>query len=310
VHPFGELSARRQDLGATLRRLRKNAGLSGEEMAEALGISQSQVSRMELGQQVADPAVVENWGRVTGAPDIQGLLGAAEAAAAELVSWRRTMARGLARLQEDSRELEAGATAILNFQTAGVPGLLQVPEYARRVFAMERQASQADIAAAVAGRMNRQAILYEGSRRLEFVMTEAAARWRLGAASLMRAQIEKIITVASLENVTVGIIPQDTETDVWHDHGFNVLERQAEGDETVVHVETLTRGLTITDPADVAAYQDAFARLRKLAVTGEDAQALLRQIAWLAQSATAGSSPPRRAAADRPLVRRPLDRSP
>jgi Domain of unknown function (DUF5753) len=44
-------------------------------------------------------------------------------------------------------------------------------------------------------------------------------------------------------------------------------------------VATRTRGLTITDPADVAAYRDAFARLRKLAVTGDDARALLRQIA-------------------------------
>ena len=127
--------------------------------------------------------------------------------------------------------------------------------------------------------MNRQAaILYEGSRHLEFIMTEAAARWRLGPVGLMRAQIEKIIDVASLENVTVGIIRQDTEADMWHDHGFNILELQAEG-EAVVHVETLTRGLTITDPADVAAYKDAFARLRKLAVIGEDAQTLLRQIA-------------------------------
>ena len=137
MHPFGELSARRQELGAALRRLRKNAGLSGEEMAAALGISQSQISRMELGQQVAAPVVVDNWARTTGASDAERetLLGIAEAAAAEMVSWRKAMARGLARLQEDSRELEAGATVILNFQTAGVPGLLQVPEYARRVFA-------------------------------------------------------------------------------------------------------------------------------------------------------------------------------
>jgi hypothetical protein len=34
----------------------------------------------------------------------------------------------------------------------------------------------------------------------------------------------------------------------------------------------------ITDPADVAAYRDAFSQLRKLAVTGPDAQAMLRQI--------------------------------
>ena len=278
MHPFGELTARRQELGAALRRVRKAAKLSGEQMAEALGISQSQVSRMELGQQVAEPAVVDRWARTAGVPepDVQWLLGTAEAAAAEMVSWRKAMSRGLARLQEDSRELEARATTILNFQTAGVPGLLQVPEYARRVFAMEKQATEADVAAAVAGRMNRQVILYSGSKHFRFLMTEAAVRWRIGPPGLMRAQAEKIIDVCSLENVTVGIIPQDTEADVWHDHGFNVLE--GPDDEAVVHVETLTRGLTITDPADVAVYKDAFGRLRKLAVTGEDAVAVLRQI--------------------------------
>jgi transcriptional regulator with XRE-family HTH domain len=279
VHPFGEQSARRQELGAALRRLRKSAGLSGEEMAEALGISQSQVSRMELGQQVATAAVVENWGRVTGAPDIQWLVSTAESAAAELVSWRRAMARGLATLQEDSRELEASAGTILNFQTAGVPGLLQVPEYARRTFATERQATEADIAAAVTVRMNRQAIVYGGSKNLVFLMTEAAIRWRLGPESLMRTQVRKIIDACDLENVTIGIIPQATEADVWHDHGFNILGDRGDAGDPVVHVETLTKGLTITDPADVAVYQDAFDRLRKLAITGTDAQALLRRIA-------------------------------
>ncbi len=281
MHPFGELSARRQELGTALRRLRKNARLSGEEMAAALGISQSRVSRMELGQQIAAPAVVDGWARAAGASDAERetLLGIAEAAAAEMVSWRQAMARGLARLQEDSRELEASAHTILNFQTAGVPGLLQVPEYARRMFATERQATEADIAAAVTARMNRQAIVYSGTKNLVFIMTEAAMRWRLGPESLMRAQVQKIIDACGLENVTIGIIPQAAEADVWHDHGFNILERQGDGDEAVVHVETLTRGLTITDPADVAVYKDAFARLRKLAVTGEDAQVLLRHIA-------------------------------
>ena len=281
MHPFGELSARRQELGAALRRLRKDAGLSGEEMAAALGISQSRVSRMELGQQIAEPLIVDGWARAAGASDTDRdtLLGIAEAAAAEMISWRKAMARGLAKLQEDSRELEASAATILNFQTAGIPGLLQVPEYARRLFAMERQATEADIAAAVAARMNRQAVVYSGSKHLEFVMTEAAVRWRLGPESVMRAQVEKIIGVCGLENVTIGIVPQSAEAAVWHDHGFNVLDDRDDAGEPVVHVETLTRGLTITDPSDVAAYKDAFAQLRALAVTGEEAGALLRRIA-------------------------------
>ena len=283
MHPFGELSARRQELGAALRRLRKNAGLSGEDIAVALKISQSRVSRMELGQQIAAPAVVDSWARATGASDAERetLLGVAEAAATETVSWRRAMARGLVRLQEDSLELEASAATILNFQTAGVPGLLQVPEYARRVFAAGHPAGQPDIAAAVAARMNRQAILYDDAKHLEFVLTEAAVRWRLGPQSLLRAQVDRIITVSALENVTIGIIPQDTEAGVWHDHGFNILDDRGDNSDPVVHVETLTNGLTITDPADVAAYKDAFARLRGLAVTGAEAQALLRHIAGL-----------------------------
>jgi transcriptional regulator with XRE-family HTH domain len=280
VHPFGELSARRQELGAALRRLRKNAGLSGEDMAAALKISQSRVSRMELGQQIAAPAVVDGWARVAGASgaEREKLLGIAEAAATETVSWRRAMARGLVKLQEDSGDLEASAATIRNFQTAGIPGLLQVPEYARRVFAAGHPAGQPDIAAAVAARMNRQAILYDDSKHLEFVMTEAAVRWRLGPESLMRAQVDRIVTVSGLENVTIGIIPQAAEANVWHDHGFNILDDRDDDGDPVVHVETLTNGLTITDLADVAAYRDAFTQLRRLAITGGEAQALLRQI--------------------------------
>jgi transcriptional regulator with XRE-family HTH domain len=280
MHPFGEHSARRQELGAALRRLRKAAGLSGEEMAAALGVSQSRVSRMELGQQVAAAEVVGNWARAAGAADAERetLLGLAEAAAAEMVSWRRAMARGLVQLQEDSRTLEASAATILNFQIAFVPGLLQVAEYARRIFAAEHGDGHPDIAATVAARMNRQAIIYNGSKHLEFVMAEAAVRWRIGPEGLMRAQIEKIIDVSTLENVTIGIIPQSAEADVWHDHGFNVLDDRGDDTEPVVHIETLTRGLTIEDPDDVAVYKKTFAQLRQLALTGDEARDLLRRI--------------------------------
>jgi len=280
MHPFGEMSARRQELGAALRRLRKNAGLSGEEMAAALNISQSRVSRIELGQQVAAPAIVDSWARAAGTPDAERetLLGIAESAAAEMISWRKVEARGLAQLQEDSRQLEATAATILNFQIAGIPGLLQVPEYARRVIEAGYHIGRPDIAGAVAGRMNRQAILYDGSRHLEFILAEAAVRWRLVPENLMRAQIEKVIDISTLDNVTIGIVPQAVEVDVWHDHGFNILDDRGDNGDPVVHVETLTQGLTITEPDEVAAYKDRFTQMRQLAVTGDEARVLLRRV--------------------------------
>ena len=59
MHPFGEMSARRQELGAALRRLRKNAGLSGEEMA-------AYRENIDAGEEVG--IAVRSWH-----PDLAGL---------------------------------------------------------------------------------------------------------------------------------------------------------------------------------------------------------------------------------------------
>jgi transcriptional regulator with XRE-family HTH domain len=279
MHPFGELSAQRRRLGAALRRLRVEAGLSGEQVAAQVGISQSQVSRIELGQQAAPVEVTGRWAEVAGASGAQRaeLSGWAQAAATELVAWRKAMSRGLAKLQQDSRELEASAATILNFQPARVPGLLQVPEYARRTFEAGNPPGRPDIGAAVTVRMDRQAILYDQAKHLEFVITEAALRWRLGPPALMLAQLDRLDVVSTLDNVAVRVIPQDAEVSEWHDHGFTILDDRADGN-PVVHVETLTSGLTITDAADVTRYRETFSRLRGAAVSGADVRRLLQRI--------------------------------
>ena len=43
----------------------------------------------------------------------------------------------------------------------------------------------------------------------------------------------------------------------------------------MVHVENLTSALNVEDPEDVAAYRDAFSRLRAAAVTGDEARRLI-----------------------------------
>jgi len=273
-HPFGELSAQRRDLGAALRRLRVAAGLSGDQIAERTGISQSRVSRIELGQQAIAVAVAVAWARAAGAEgeDLAAVTELAEAAATQTNSWR---GRGLARLQHESRQAEADASTILNYQPLGIPGLLQVPEYSRRLFAAgyPRRGPE-EVAAAVKARMDRQVILYDETRHFEFVIGAAALYWRLGPAALMRAQLDRLSGVTGLANVTVGIIPLGTEVaDVWCDHSFNILD----GPDPLVHVETLTAPVNVTDPADIDAYRDAFRRLQAAAVTGDDARRLITE---------------------------------
>jgi transcriptional regulator with XRE-family HTH domain len=280
THPFGELSAQRQRLGAALRRLRVDAGLSAQQLAERAGLSQSRVSRIELGQQAVPLDVAERWAKAAGASGaaLAEVMDLAESAATQAVAMRKSAA--LVKLQQDAREAEASAATILNFSPLGIPGLLQVPEYARRVFAAGYPRREArEIAAATAARMDRQLILYDEARHLDFVMTAAALYWHPGPASIMRAQLDRVSTVAALGNVTVAVIPLGAEVDVWCPHGFSIFDDRAGAAEPFAHVETMTSTLTLTEPEDIASYKDAFARLRDAAVTGDAAQRLIFEAA-------------------------------
>lgn len=275
---FGEAAPQRQRLAQALRRLRKQAGVTTSQMAEWTGFSQSKVSRLELGQSVPSAADVQTWARAVGA-DAGELVDLAEVAGVEAADWRRAARRGLPTLQEDVRRLEASAGIIRNFQPVLVPGLLQTPEYARRVVtAGYPDEPPPDLSAAIGKRMERQQILYDESKRLEFVVAEAALRWRFGPRAVAAEQVDRVKAASTLPSVTVAVLPQDGAVPVWHSHGFQLFEeRRAEP--PIVHFETLTRGVTIDGPDDVEEYRAAFTRLREAALHGGEAQALLTSIA-------------------------------
>ncbi len=201
----------------------------------------------------------------------------AEAAAVETISWSKATRRGLPQLQQDVRELEATSATILNFQPTIVPGLLQTAGYARALVASGYPGGRPDVAAAVTARLDRQAILYDDARHLEFVIAEAALRWRLGPPQLMLAQLDRVASVATLPSVTIGIIPQAAEVAAWHIHGFALLDDRSDGS-PLVRVETLTTGLSISDPDSVDRYRQAFRILREAAAFDDEAGVLIRAL--------------------------------
>jgi transcriptional regulator with XRE-family HTH domain len=252
------------------------AGVSGRQLAQRTGLSQSKVSRIERGDAIASVPELTQWLECSAATDrLDELIVATEAALNESDSWndfqRMTT---FEEMQKQVQEREATARIQRSFLPTLVPGLLQTAEYARLVFTVADLTGHQDHAAAVQRRLDRQQVLYDPSHTFEFIVTEAALRWRPGPPDVLIAQLDRIASLATLTNVTIGVVPMNAETRAIPWHGFTLNEDVEEG-EPFVQVETIHAYLTVARPDDVELYRRQFAVLREAALTGDQFSALL-----------------------------------
>lgn len=276
---FGKGTARQRRLGGLLRRLRKTVGMSGPVLAGRLGISQSHLSRVELGEAVATVELVGNWTRETEASsaDRQTAAELAEAVSVEFVTWREALASGLAKRQRDAIAAEAAAAMMSAYVPVLIPGLMQTPEYATQLVA-GKYPDREDVAEAVAVRMQRQVVLYSREKILRWVIGEAGLRWRMAPPEIMAAQLDRLAALATEPHLDLRVLPFERTEPVWHDHGFTILADRDDAEPDLVRLELLTGLVNITDPTEVAQYRAAYERLADLAVRGEEAVAVIHRV--------------------------------
>jgi transcriptional regulator with XRE-family HTH domain len=276
-----EPRTQRTQLGAELRRVRMLAGLSGRKIARATGLSQARVSRIERGVSVPSLPEAAAWAAAAGVSDDRRavILALAEAAVNEVATFRARLSHGLAAVQDSVRDLEASARVIRNFQPGIIPGLLQTADYARRIMAFADITSGGGYGAAVAARLSRQQALHDPARSFEFLVTEAALRYRPGPPATLTAQLDHLAAVATLETITFGVIPADAQMHAITRCCFILYEDRTGDQPPVAAVETPHASLHASDPADVALYRDQLARLRESAVNGAGALNIVRSIA-------------------------------
>jgi transcriptional regulator with XRE-family HTH domain len=275
MDPAAEYERIRTALGAQLRALRRRAGLSGVELAARAGVSQSKISKIETGRTTPSVEDVEQLTRLLGDPPEHAavLIDEAKSLASQFRTWRAMQRQPPSGHQQRYRELEAAAQLVRVFQPSLVPGLLQTAEYARQAFLRGQLTDDpAALAAAVTARLDRQTALFDPSKRFDFLITESALRTRICSETAMKAQIDRIVTLASLENVTVGYIPATVELSVLPLNGFMLV------DDEIVLVETMSAELTLRDTHDVELYTDAFERLSAVALDGTAAADALRAL--------------------------------
>lgn len=273
-------SRARQRLGWELKTLRELAGLTQAQVAAKLPpntpgkpFPQPGVSRIENGVQLPSRVQVNAWATVTSAkPDARELvLALVEAAHGETRPWPDLDDAG--HLQEVAAHREEGARRIRDCALTWIPGLCQTAEYARLLIPQVDPEHSIDHAAAMAGRMERQQILYREGRTFAFLVSEHALRWAPGP-GVMVGQRAMLATIATLSDVELRVLRSNRIGDPeWTNF---VIYDPADGSDPYVTTELLHGGQAPSEPKVVALYEALWSRLWSAAVSGDEAVALIQ----------------------------------
>lgn len=259
-------------LGARLRELRTEAGLTVRGFAAVCGWVPSKVSKLENGKQTAAASDLEAWasgvGRPEAAAELKGRLAGLEST---YRSWRRQLAGGH-RAVQDALGAQHERTKVLRGISASViPGIFQTPEYARAVLASyaELHGAVRDVEGGVASRMRRQEGLYARGKQYKVLLWESALHVRICSPMVLADQLDRLMSVNGLSTVELGIVPL----------GANV--RIAAGDDFWIHDDRLVIAeswhaeMWLDSPEDVALYRKVWDALASSAVSGRDAHRII-----------------------------------
>jgi transcriptional regulator with XRE-family HTH domain len=281
AQPGGGATVRRMLVGAQLRRLRTQAGLTREQAAEAIRASAWKLHRLENGQvsfkerDIAD--LLALYG-VTDADQVTTLIDLAREANAP--SWWSRYSDLLPPWVRAYIDLESAASLIRTYQDQLVPGLLQTEDYLRAVIAGAHLGDAAeDAERRVALRMGRQALLERTDGFVLWaVVEEAALRRPVGGPKVLRAQLERLIEATALPTVTLQVLPLSVSAHAAMVGAFSILRFPEPDLPDVVYVEHLTSALYLDKRSDVDAYTAVMSRLEVVSAPPHQTVAFLSRI--------------------------------
>ena len=275
----------RERLGRELRSLRLRAGLSGEQLAEQIGTSQSRVSRTETARYRAGVEMVRRWLDVTGADDETRrlLLGLADEALVEVAAYRSIFRGSMATAQQALVRQEGSAACVRHFQPFMIPGPLQTARFARSALLAARVADETGIDEAVAARLERgDRLRRTGEPRYHVILTELALRWRpldVTPEDHIDA-LRAVQAVAEEQAVTVQVITADAPTRRAPMCAFRITQFPPEtGEPTIVQVELPAVEMTFAGVDDVRAFEVMWSQAAEAALSPRESATFIAGLA-------------------------------
>jgi transcriptional regulator with XRE-family HTH domain len=283
--PQSPIGSRRR-LGAELKRLRARTGMTLDEVAELMTCSTSKISRLETGKGVPKVPDVSELMRIYGVTsDTEREMLLRLVRDGRQHGWWEPLTDGVSPeryvLDAPGRyaALESDATAVRTFDVSIVPGLLQTPEYARAVFAETLPHHlPAEIDRLVDLRVKRQeALSRTDPAPLELValLDEAMLARVVGGAEVMAAQLDRLLELGSLPNVTIRVLPFRAGILRAHVGDFALIEIPVELGSDVVYIEGHAGDSYLDASSDVRLYQDVFTDALHRSLPGDASRSLI-----------------------------------
>ena len=272
----GSPIARRRELGTMLRTRRTALGITLEDAANHLLVSPSKISRVETGQRNITARDIRDLAVLYRLTDEERELLAELAAGGKTRAWWQPF--NLSAAYQTYVGLEAAATAIRDFTLSVVPGLLQTERYARAlVRAGYPHMPEESLQQLVQARLERQRrVLREAGTSFTAILDESSLRRVVGGPAAMQDQMKTLLAASELPNVTIRIVPFAAGPLPSATNKFIILS--FDGPPEVVFLESLTGQLILERESDLAAHNEAYAALQKLALSAGDTYDMLLSI--------------------------------
>jgi transcriptional regulator with XRE-family HTH domain len=253
--------------GREVRRARLAAGMTLADLGWVMGYHKSQVSRVERGNR----APTEEFAQMC------------DKAFPGRGGWFH-------RFYKDSRpwsamppwfrnwiEHEQFAVNLRVWQPSSLSGLLQTEAYALSLLRTFPGATAEQISERLSARMARQVILTRETPAPPmawFLVDEAALRRQTGSALVMAGQLQRLLTVAALPNVTIQVVPNVAHAELTG--GFAIAEA---ANRSAAYIETALTGQVFEDARVVLELAARLDALRTEALRGTESLRLIGEVA-------------------------------
>ncbi|MGW1814630.1 helix-turn-helix domain-containing protein [Streptomyces sp. NPDC002125] len=253
-------------VGRQIKAWREAAGMRAGEFGTAIGYGEDLVYKVEGGRRIPRPEFLDKADKVLGA-------------GGKLAMFKKEMAEvRYPKKVRDLARMEARAVEISVFSCHGVHGLLQTEEHARVLLEARQPAySQDEVERGVSARIGRRSVFErEPAPTLSFVQEEASLRRPIGGRTAWRDQLERLLQVGQLRNVSLQVMPLHCETHPGIGSDIEILKF---GDGSAVgRSGGAFNGRPVSDPKQLRILELRYGMIRAQALTPRESLAFIEHV--------------------------------